>query len=197
MLKKYKKLGMSAIACTLLGMGASEAAVTLTFAQTGADVTAVWSGSYLLPALDGSGFPIAGGHLGVNKAYGLPAVAYDYLSVAGVATILPGIVTTSGPYVGDSFGFAASLLVFKANASGTFSPQGTFTFANKTLAQLGVGGFNNTLAFTGYNNSGESSKIYYHTAGMTAIPEPASLFGTAGVLASGLLIRRRSQPVLF
>jgi hypothetical protein len=45
MCEKYKKMGLAAAACTLLGIHASQAAVTLTFSQAGADVTATWSGS--------------------------------------------------------------------------------------------------------------------------------------------------------
>ena len=43
-------IALAAAACSLLGVNASEAAVTLTFAQAGANVTATWSGSYSVDA---------------------------------------------------------------------------------------------------------------------------------------------------
>gem|GEM_PF-2440192 len=54
MLNKYKKMGLAAAACMLLGISASQAQVTLTFQQVGNDVTATWSGTFSLGGISPS-----------------------------------------------------------------------------------------------------------------------------------------------
>ncbi len=187
MFKNTKMMGLAA-ACMLLSVTTSQAAVTLSFAQVGPDVTATWSGTYeLLPGGSGSSNTVGRAETGSSYLYGFGAPnSWLWSPNAGVATPTGLVATNDGSYVGDSFGFFNSLFFWHDGTPGTtYEPVGMFTFPNRTLADLGADSFNNTLAYTGNNNIGESAKIYYNT-----IPEPTSaLLCSLGALT--LVARRR------
>jgi hypothetical protein len=157
-------IALVAAACSLLGVHTSEAQVTLTFAQVGPDVTATWSGSYLLPA-GGTTSPFTEfTHLGPQIALGSGGGTAAIVSGAGIQTPTSLVATDGFTYTGEIFGFDGTTLFFPAGAAGTYSPSGTMTFANTTLAALGASDFNNTLAFTGTGNTGGDREIRLHTA---------------------------------
>ncbi len=123
MIQKYKKIGLAALAYTLLGMNAAEAAVILTFAQDGPNVTATWSGTYDVPVgttqivtenqntstferfidpRSGSGeiLNVVGRGARADSLWG-------WLANAGIhePTVIPSGVGFSGSYTGQTFGF--------------------------------------------------------------------------------------------
>jgi hypothetical protein len=195
MLQTTKKLGLAAAACTLLGMASAQAAVTLTFAQTGANlVVATWSGSYDLPAADHTDTfspEIVYVTQGLG-AYGVGASGnYSATDFTGTSTFV-GNLAESGTYSGDSFGFSDGTLYLPVGATGVFSPAGIMVFASN-LANLGVDSFNNTLVFEGTGNVAGSRQIFFHIAGASAVPEPAGAATALICCVSGLLIRTRQR----
>ena len=179
-------MGLAA-ACMLLGVNASQAAVTLTFEQSGSNVIATWSGDYDLPAISQSSpaHLAAGSAAASGRALVLDGDAYR-LSFGGVASVT-SVVETYGSFTGDTFGFNGSSLSFPEGVSGTYSPVGTMTFANTTLAAMGADSFSNTLAYSGSNNVGGSSEIRFTTS---AVPEPTSAL-LCGLGAFAMATRRR------
>jgi hypothetical protein len=197
MLQKYQKMGLAAAACTLLGMAASEAAVTLTFAQSGANVVATWSGSYDVPSQTGIVMTPPFGYIDNNSIGGSPAFEPKGQATGGTASFsVPS--ASYGSYVGTTFGFDSNAIIFPVGTFGTYSPVGTMTFASTTLAALGVDSFNNSVAFTGTGDVAGSRQILVHTAGFggggpSAVPEPAGAATALVCCVSGLLIRTRQR----
>lgn len=180
-------MSLAAAACTLLGVSASDAAVTLTFAQSGPNVTATWSGTYAgLPAGDSAGTVGSDSNIGPNVAHGLASGTAVSANGAGLASAT-GLAVAAGSYVGATFGFDGSRLIFGPGAAGDYSPVGTMTFTNTTLAALGAGAFSNTLAFTGTGNVGGNKTISF-----TTIPEPSGV-ALAALGCLGLAFRRRAR----
>lgn len=121
MIQNYKKIGLAALACTLLGMNAAEAAVTLTFAQDGPNVTATWSGTYDVPAYypnvtflaEGASFERfmePRGRSEITYVSGVGSAFTDWIQYEGVfvETALPSVFDFNGTYTGSTFGFTAS-----------------------------------------------------------------------------------------
>ena len=184
-------MGLAAAACMLLGVNSSEAAVTLTFEQVGANVTATWSGTYDLPSAPTTvyGSPSAFALFG-----GVYTLAYGGQSPRVVDANVSGVSFSHGPassvfasYVGVTFGFSSNELFYPSGATGTFAPTGTMTFTGKTLAELGASSFDNTLAYRGTGSVDGSREIL-----LTTVPEPsgAVLLGISTLL---LAFRRRKQ----
>jgi hypothetical protein len=180
-------IALVAAACSLLGVHTSEAQVTLTFAQVGPDVTATWSGSYLLPT-GGTTSPFTEfTHLGPQIALGSGGGTAAIVGGAGIQTPTSLVATDGFTYTGEIFGYDATTLFFPAGAAGTYSPSGTMTFANTTLAALGASDFNNTLAFTGTGNTGGDREIRLHTATI-ALPTLTSVSPNTGSTAGGTAV---------
>ena len=199
-------MGLAAAACTLLGMGASEAVVTLTFQQVGPNVTATWSGTYDLPGMLGTGpwtgtagtatvgtvyspppsLPFQPQDPDVNIVVGTGSDSPHLVNLTGTSTVPPAFIFATGTYTGATFGFQGGSLIIPGSATpGLHSPSGVMTFTNTTLAALGAANFNNTLAFTGSGDVSGSRQIVF----TTAVPEPSSaLLGFLGLLP---LLRRR------
>ena len=182
-------MGLAAAACMLLGVNSSEAAVTLSFAQVGANVTATWSGSYDLPSAptivydapsDGSLF-IAGVAFGVGGGFN-----FMYANSSGVGFSHGPSSMVFGSYVGDTFGFSSDELYYRSGGTGTYAPTGTMTFTGKTLAELGASSFENTLAYRGTGSVDGSREILF-----TTVPEPTSALLSA--LGASMLLRRRRR----
>jgi hypothetical protein len=187
MLEKYKKMGLAAAACTLLGVSTLDAAVTLTFTQSGPNVTATWSGTYAgVPASDSSGTVASGSIIAPTVVYGLASGTAFSANGAGLASAT-GLASVAGSYVGATFGFDGSRLIFGPGVVGDYSPVGTMTFTNTTLAALGAGAFSNTLAFTGNGDVGGNKTISF-----TTIPEPSGV-ALAALGCLGLAFRRRAR----
>lgn len=197
MLEKYKKMGLAAATCMLLGVNSSEAAVTLTFQQVGTNVTATWSGTYLSPA----NAPFTSVNFGTVSSFGLNSSNVSEIVGGGGAaslysnagTLESGLLTKAvvfGLYAGSVFGFGNSgqwlVLPQSTPASTLVSPNGVMTFLNQTLAGMEVANFNNTLVFTGTGSVDGSREIRLTTA---AVPEPTSAL--LGSLAALALLRRR------
>lgn len=189
MLEKYKKMGLAAATCMLLGVNSSEAAVILTFQQVGNDVTASWSGAYLLPTADFS--DLGGSDSGVSPdvAVGFSDASSDVSFGAGVPVSSSLSPVLADLYIGDSFGFAQTTLFFPVGATGEYSPTGTFTFFNRTLSELGAGSFDNFVAFVGIGNVGGDREIRFNTV---SIPEPSSIF-LIGLGSVALVFRRKTR----
>lgn len=191
-------IALAAAACLLLGVNASDAAVTLTFAQVGQNVTATWSGSILTftngGGLFGAGqFPNPGtATVGSQAISGSSAGGESVRTFGSGGTSTPTILLpASGTYVGSTFGFSNTTLYYPDSAAGTvFSPSGTMTFANTTLAAIGAASFNNTLAFTGAGNTGGDREIR-----LTTIPEPSSIL-LLGLGAAGFVTRRQRKHTI-
>lgn len=180
-------LSKSAIVAYVLVSCNANAAVTLTFAQAGPDVTATWSGSYLVPS---SGLTTSGGitSVGDTIAVGIAPGTYHFAN-AGIST--PSGITSLGGLSsfagGPTFGFNGNLLLWPTGTTGDFSPTGTMTFSDRSLADIGATSFDNFLAFTGTGNVSGNREIRFHT-----VPEPSSfLFGSFAALF--LVARRRSR----
>jgi hypothetical protein len=194
MCEKYKKMGLAAAACTLLGINASQAAVTLTFSQAGADVTATWSGTYEVKENTSTSNLSPGAFIDFDYVGGHPGGSLE-LVPGGVFFASP-LIQSFGSYFGTTFGYTETIGVFPTGTAlgDVLTPVGTMTFPNVTLADLGADSLSMFLAYTGAGNVDESSKIYLTTAGsVSAIPEPSGVVGVAGLLAGGLLIRRRKR----
>lgn len=189
MLEKYKKMGLAAATCMLLGVNSSEAAVILTFQQVGNDVTASWSGSYLLPstAFSASGSPAA--EITSTSVVAISGSTFNVSSQAGSAVSSSLTLISADLYVGDTFGFTQSTLFLPIDATGEFSPTGTFTFLNRTLSELGAGSFDNFVAFVGTGNVGGDREIRFNTV---SIPEPSSIF-LIGLGTVALVFRRKAR----
>lgn len=198
MLKKYKKIGLVAAACALLGVSASQAQVLLTFAQDGANVTATWSGNYNFVAARGNNFALSqgvgGATLNSTAAFGLDAGEFLISSGEGTATATSLVASTGGYSTSTDFGFNGSSLLFGSDylsePENVRSVIGQMTFANTTLSALGASDFNNTLAFNGGGFAG-GREIRFTTA---AIPEPSTwvLVGF-GLMALFYRYQRRNQ----
>ena len=191
MMTKLRKMGLAA-ACMLLGTHAAEAALVLTWDQVGNDVKATWSGTYQVPnSGSGTSAVLGGVNIGSDILFGYGEANFRTIYPnQGIATPT-SLVSAPGTYVGDTFGFwgwNGGNLINKEGGQGTlFAPVGTFTFTNTTLAAMGAASFNNTLAWTGHNNVGESAKVYYET-----VPEPSvASFGLLGL--SAILLQRRRK----
>ncbi len=184
---------LAAATCTLLGMGTSKAAVTLTFEQVGLNIVVTWSGNYDIPTdppvitsfVNGMDFDSDGvvSTSGGNYSY-LPGSGQLFPSSLPAATL-----SINGGYIGDSFGFFNDDLFYPAGTpAGIFSPTGTMTVNNMTLAALGADSFNNTLAFRGTGSVSGSRDIF-----LTTVPEPsAALLGLIGVVAGAFTRKRRA-----
>lgn len=188
--KKSKTINL-AILASLLGLGVSEAAVTLTFAEVGANVTATWSGIFDIPSFDRTEHAANTAFAGSGSTFGLASGNYNISGFAGTGVPFPSFQIKSGTYSGETFGFNGVFINYPASVSpGLYSPTGTMTFTNTTLAAMGAAGFNNTLAWTGFGNTAGSREIYFHS-----VPEPsAALFVVLG--AFGVMRRKRADAMI-
>jgi len=202
MFKKYKKLGLVAAACALLGVSASQAQVLLTFAQDGPNVTATWSGQYEFGNTNNAGsLSTADTQATLNSTAALGLFAGEFLIYVdgGTATATSLVASTGGynSFLKDfSFGFNGSSLLFDRFYRILDAPfpqpvSGQMTFANTTLSALGASDFNNTLAFVGHGSIDGDREIRYTTA---PIPEPSTwvLVGF-GLMALLYRYQRRNQ----
>jgi hypothetical protein len=188
-------MSMSAAACTLLGVGASAAALTITFNQSGSTVWAHASGEV--------GSPAGLTYNGNLFSYGVVHPEQD-LVVVGVGPTTRWLVV--GGFVGPSGGMwtgvggasdawistlagavglhgdTNELLLPEIYTFGKYVSSGS-AWNHTSISALGlVPG-----TYTWEWNSGAESL----TVVVSAIPEPASMLSTAGLLVSGLMIRRR------
>lgn len=194
MVEKYKLMSLAAAVCTLLGVNSTDAGVTLTFEQSGVNVTATWSGTFDLTNTEVAFTnppDQAVAMLSQESAIGNGGGAFS-VAFMGTAIYLASIseIMADSTYVGDTFGFTGSALMFDSAASGVFAPTGTMTFLNTTLEEMGVDSFNNTLAFQGSGNINGSQEIRYTTVGVIPEPSSALLLGV-GALAVAFNRRRR------
>ncbi len=186
MIQKYKKIGLAA-AWALLGISTSEAAVTLTFQQVGANVTATWSGTYDLPTGGVDVTNPVGAYVDGERAYGFGGGIYSQFTGAGAHGLSDLDSLLAVGYVGDTFGYSRGTLAAPTGASGVYAPEGTMTFGNTTLTAMGAASLNNFLAFTGTGSINGSREIRLQTA---AVPEPSTslLAAFAGI---AFTLRRR------
>ncbi len=187
-------IAFAAAACSLLGVNVSEAAVTLTFAQVGQNVTATWSGTYLTYSSGGGvATYIPGANIASNSVIGLTGAQVRSFGQGNGNTFTnTPLVGAVGTYAGGDFGYIGTTLYYPNAAHGgtVFSPAGTMTFANTTLAALGAGQFNNTLVFTGGGSVAGSREIRLDT-----IPEPSSIL-LLGLGAAGFVTRRQRKHTI-
>lgn len=194
-----KKTMMLSMCCALLAVAETRAAVTLTFAQEGAHVTATWSGFY---NIQDRGLPLTGvwnpagwggavALVNQSAAYGFAesSVGFNMFegSVLDTFAIFGSYGGSASSYSGVTFGFSITDLFYPVGVSGDFFPTGVMTFENTTLEELGVADFHQTLVFEGNDNVGGNREIRF-----TTIPEPshALLLALGGI--AGLLVRKRA-----
>lgn len=171
----------------------AEAAITVTFSYDGTNTIGVVSGSITLPQMitnndDSNAGPTFIGGYGALYVHvtGVPSYDIYFGGTRGASFMIAAADQWSGT---GSFGFSHDALytAFNATPGGTYSPSGTFTWNNKTLAQAGVGGFTTPVVVYTSSN-GEEIRF------LTNVPEPA----VSGLLAGGatlaaLGIRRRAR----
>jgi hypothetical protein len=196
MLNKYYKMGLAAATCTLLGMSAANAAVTITFTESGGNVIATGVGTVNLVGLGSPNSPtfrasVAGGsgtQVFVGPTIEVPVTTY--FGVGGPTNWGPGFFfdfASSGS--GDLFGIAGNgdfsqLVVPAGYVSGSpLSGSAEWTSASFSSLALTPGSY----VYTWGDGVTEDSL----TVNIGAIPEPSgALLGCLGVLA--LLRRKRS-----
>jgi hypothetical protein len=168
----------------------AKAAITVTFSYNGINTIGVVSGSITLPSLtsandlpnNGPTFIDGGERTLYVHTSGDPS--YDYY----VGGSNPSSVQITSPNLwsgNQSFGFIFSTLYapFSAVPGSVYTPTGTLTWSNQTLAQVGVSGL--TTPIVAYRASnGEEIRF------VTAVPEPGTALLSA-IGAIGLLRRRR------
>ncbi len=195
MLQKYKKMGLAAAACTLLGVGAANAAVVV-FTPTGGNIVSQSTNIYwdMLSNQVSTGF-ISGAPGGSNLSdHG------DFHFDGGTFSITEGTIAFGGLIDASSawtFG-ESNWFVGTTDYGGTMTPPATAFYGVRFLisGQTHYGWVNIT---EGVSDQSINSWGYESTpvtgilagAGLSAVPEPTSVLGTAGLLASGLMIRRR------
>ncbi len=223
MIQKYKKIGLTALACTLLGMNAAEAAVILTFAQNGPDVTATWSGTYDVPVgtlvfvggnentstfdrfidpRSGSGeiLNVIGRGVGAGTPWG------GWLANAGIhePTVIPFGVGFSGSYTGQTFGFGRDVTFGLGNFLALPIAGGSgrnFPTTPGPYSPVGTMTFaSTTLAAMGaanYDNTlaftGTGSLAGSREIRFTTAPVPEPTTGLLSLLAVGGLTLRRRR----
>ena len=189
-----KTISLAAAAGTLLLTNASQAAVTITFSQVGANVQANYSGSIAIVGVGTPGGPLTpAGGLTIGSvnflAYGTGNG--NYRLVAGPYTTST-LVSTPGTSTGDLFGYnGVSMFIPEIVVSGNYSPVGSMLFPNKFLSDLGAASFNNFVAWTRSGGTPGVDSIIFHTA-VLGVPEPS--FGVLwGLGLSAILMRRRRR----
>lgn len=179
------------LAVALVPISKSQAAVTVTFAQVGNNVVATWNGSL---------------NLGAERTYPWLIAAAGRAESTSLFSGFNGAVDiwTGGTYQTTSLVFSTASSRTPSTAEWGFSQTDfilgpsmstpgltmvhfgtgsdyTLTWNDVTLATLGAGAFNNTLAWT----SAAGDTISY-----TTVPEPgAALLGASAAI--GLMARRR------
>lgn len=184
----------------LASAATSQAAVTVTWAQDGPDVTATWEGKLNFspdpisspprvgPTIDlGTGLDLLHWRDGTTLLSGIGqstetslADVYDSPTLESNPSFgfLGGSISWSDVHVSIGTGDQVSELTFLGSRD-------VIRFSNQTLSGIGADNFNNTLAWTA-TARGEDT-ISYTTA---AVPEPSvSLIAGLGIL--GLLARRK------
>jgi MYXO-CTERM domain-containing protein len=185
---------LAALACATLALNPrSNAAVTVTFNQVGANVVATWNGS-LAPGNFHNDYDIFSTfQLGEQqKLYALTFGGSDQWSL-GTPTST-SLNSSPNSSTGGSYGFDLQYFYFPgiknalADSSvvdfGTGSAY-TMTWSGTTLSSIGAASFNNTLAWT--SSAGGSNTVSFTTV---PVPEPsAALLGVLGAI--GLAAHRR------
>jgi hypothetical protein len=196
MKRKSKIVTLAAAACTLLLTNASQAAITITFTQSGPDVVATFSGSIVAPtASHNSTFTVT--DVAANVAattflyYSAVGASYKWWSGAGTAvnhTTISPARATSDVSGGTTFAFVGTSLYLPSTVAsgGTFTPTGSATWRNIDLATMDLIGFNDTIAYT-LTGGGSSQTIRY----TSVIPEPSTFCLSIAGLATLALLRRR------
>lgn len=171
----------------------AEAAIMITFSYDGTDTIATVSGSITLPpTLDANDAP-NGGATFMDASNGWLYVhvsgSPSYDSYGGGSNPNSFAIAAPDQWSGTgSFGFSTGVLYtpFDAVPGGTYAPEGTFTWSNRTLEQVGVAGITTPTAVYQASNG---EQILYVT-----VPEPG-LPGLAacGAIFAALGIRRRGR----
>ena len=189
-----KQWPIAALSCALLALTSqSNAAVTVTFSQVGANVVATWNGTITPGSFAGDGIYSGADFYGGGLLLFVNATnveEFDFWD-SGVATATL-LNTAPSAATGGIYGYGGASFYFNAisnsiedNPSVDFGTGSTYTmtWAGQTLAGIGASSFNNTLAWTA--STGGTNTISF-----TTVPEPsASLLGLLG--AVGLVSRRR------
>ena len=185
-----------ALGCATLALTSqSNAAVIITFKQTGSVVLATWNGTITPGSYAGSGATPGGDYYGGGFSLAGFGISGDIdLWDNGVATeTLLGAAPSA--ITGGIYGYGNTAFYFYSvgpadtedNPSIDFGTGSTYTmtWVGQTLAGIGAASFNNTLAWTG--STGGTNTISF-----TTVPEPsAALLSILG--AVGLVTRRRRQ----
>lgn len=188
-------LTVAALAGAWLCSGSAHAAFTLNITQVGNNVVSSGTGTINLAGLN---------NLGLNTFWSQPQLQFDSIQIgSGAATAytgytgpsaigpLPGIsgastnITTGDPVGLTLFNAVPRIFVPQSYVSGA-PLAGTATFANKSIATLGLA--EGSYQYT-WGSGGNADSM---TVNVSAVPEPGSALLLAGSAAALIGWRRRS-----
>ncbi len=177
-----------------LGLGAASPAnaqITLTISENGSgDVVFSYSGNWATS----SGYDDVGGssnaYLSSNSFSYTPSPYGATTGATSVTTPWSTSSTLTGVGTGDAFGFYVDEIYGPNNFTSGTSINGSATFSDVSLSDLGmVGGNSGTLNFGGGN------VVNWSTVGASAVPEPGTYAAWFGAVALGWCVHRRRRRV--
>jgi hypothetical protein len=206
MKKKYYVTAFALVG-SVISLTPLHAGVLFTFEEVGDDVVATTSGSIAsgwantggdqLPVITTNGVisitGIRGQVIGGERFTAQGGFWANNNGLSGVSLLMNGTVT------GDNFGFSSTNNFYAPDGTSlgdAFTPNTTITWANETFESMGLDTALTTttpsVLFALDNNETISAVLSAGGAGgVSAIPEPSSLLGLAGLMTASTFLRRR------
>jgi hypothetical protein len=191
LIKAHPSLIVAGTLSLLALSNSAEAIVTVTFSQSGANVIGVISGNIILP--DAAHNPVNNGNAFSTSSTGSSNALWSYVpglydEYTGGTNFGSSLNKNPDSFSGTStFGFLSGSFLTDGSAAvgGSFTPNGTWTWSDTTLADIGLGGLTSTPITVYRAHSTSNDTIQF-----AAVPEPSS-FALLGLGATSLLVRRR------